>query len=749
MLNFKPGFFIEIGFFILIYNTKIIPGEKMKSIKYFLTLLFLSAIIFAKGNKTKKNFTTEDIVVNSYTSLAPERLKGLNWIPNTNNYVFIEDEDSTSFLIKSGAETGEKIKLFSLSKLNSLLSGFKLSKLYRFPKLNWIDENTVDFNYKNYLFKYMIPSDSVAAINIIDESGKNISLAPNNKFVAFTIKNNLYLSKGPNKTVQITNDENEHIINGQSVHRNEFGITKGIFWSPKSNYIAFYHKDETMVTDFPIVNFEPIPAKLASIKYPMAGQTSHQVKIGVYNLNTKSIVWLKTGKPLDHYLTSVTWSPDEKYIFVGILNRDQNHLWLNKYSVQTGEFIKTLFEEQQDKYVEPEHPLYFLPNKPDQFLWFSKRDGWNHLYWYDTNGRLIQQVTKGNWEVLNFQGFDKDGKNIFITSTKKSPIERQFYKVNLATRIITQLSKDRGSHRVLPNTFGTYFIDTYSNLETPGVTKVINYKGVTVSFLLKSKNPVSNYNIGKVNIFTIKGENNIDLYCRMVLPPDFDKSKKYPVIVYVYGGPHVQLVTDRWMYGRYAFWFYKMAQEGYIVFTLDNRGSANRGLAFEQATFRHLGTKEVEDQMTGVKYLKTLPYVDSTRFGVFGWSFGGFMTTSLMLRTNNTFKVGVGGGAVIDWRMYEVMYTERYMDTPQTNPGGYDESSLLNYVQNLKGKLLLVHGTSDPTVVWQHTLKFAKKAADLDKPLDYFPYVGHHHGVVGKDAIHLYNKIINYFLDNL
>ena len=255
--------------------------------------------------------------------------------------------------------------------------------------------------------------------------------------------------------------------------------------------------------------------------------------------------------------------------------------------------------------------------------------------------------------------------------------------------------------------------------------------------------------IGKSRIFSIKNDEGTQLYCRLITPPDFDSTKKYPVIVYVYGGPHVQEVTNIFGTGRYFLWFCEMAQKGFIVFTLDNRGSYNRGLQFEQATFRHLGTEEVKDQMAGVNYLKSLPYVDGNRFGVFGWSYGGFMATSLMLRTNHTFKVAVGGGAVIDWKYYEVMYTERYMDTPQTNPDGYKEASLLNYVENLKGKLLLCHGTSDPTVVWQNTLMFAKKCEDLDKPLDYMPYIGHGHGVTGIDAVHLYNKITNYFIDNL
>ncbi|MEW6701197.1 MAG: prolyl oligopeptidase family serine peptidase, partial [Bacteroidota bacterium] len=319
-----------------------------------------------------------------------------------------------------------------------------------------------------------------------------------------------------------------------------------------------------------------------------------------------------------------------------------------------------------------------------------------------------------------------------------------------------RLTYEAGTHNVFVSPNSEFFIDSYTNVSTPRVINLLNKKGNHIRNLLTSDNPIKEYKIGETKIFSIsegvltdKNEEGVELFCRMITPPNFDPTKKYPVIIYVYGGPGVQEVTNIFGSGRYFLWFYMMAQKGYIVFTLDNRGSANRGSDFEQATFRHLGTVEVKDQIAGVNYLKSLPYVDENRIGVYGWSYGGFMTTSLMLRTDGTFKVGVGGGAVIDWKFYEVMYTERYMDTPQNNPDGYKETSLLNYAENLKGKLLLVHGTNDPTVVWQNTLLFAKKCAELNKPLDYFPYIGQGHGVAGKDALHLYTKITNYFLDNL
>ncbi len=717
----------------------------MKNLKYFFFLLLFTVSVYPQ----KKNFTIKDVVYNSYYNLAPERLKQLKWIPDSDNLSQVISDSNGIYLASIDLDNQNKKSLIKLKKINNQISNAKLgNELKSFPMYNWTSQNTFTFWQDTNLISVDLKTKKLKIVNTVPANAENQSVAPNNKYVAFTDGNNLSVSICKS-IAKITNEKNKGIVSGTSVHRNEFGITKGIFWSPKSNYVAFYQKDETMVTDYPIVDIGPIPAKLRNIKYPMAGQKSHHVKVGIYSLEKAQTIWLETGEPLDQYLTSLTWGPDEKYFYIAHLNRDQNHMRLIKYDVATGKRVKILFEEKNDKYVEPENTLYFLPNMNSKFIWFSERDGFQHLYLYNTDGLLLKQLTKGNWKVLNILGFDKNGKNIFITATKDSPIERHAYKVEIFSGKITKLTKQKGMHNVKPNGSGSYLIDSYTSTSIPHNVDIIDSDGNKVTSLLQSKNPISDYKTSKQNIFTIKTDNNIDLYCRLIKPVDFNPDKKYPVIVYVYGGPHAQLVTDHWPIGRYDFWFQYMAEHGYVIFTIDNRGSFNRGLEFEQATFRNLGTTEIKDQLTGVKYLASLSYVDTSRIGVFGWSFGGFMTTSLMLRTNNTFKVGVGGGAVIDWRMYEVMYTERYMDTPQTNPEGYKKASLLNYVNNLNGKLLLVHGTSDSTVVWQHTLKFIKKATQLNKPLDYFPYVGQPHGVGGKDAIHLYNKISNYFFDNL
>ncbi len=717
----------------------------MKRHSFLVVILFLvSSLTIAQT----KLFTVEEIF-GSRGKFSVNNLRQLNWVPDTDQYVWVDGQGENAALLGEFAKKNIVDTLLTLKSLNTILSTSGFTALKNFPMMNWV--SSTEFLYWNgaEYFKLNTKFKKAEAINKIPDYAEEREIAPNNKSIAYTVANNLFVSLEHNKQIQISFDKDSNVVNGQSVHRNEFGINGGIFWSPKSSYIAYYRMDQTMVTDYPLVDMNYTPAKVKNTKYPMTGQPSHHVTVGIYSIATGKTIWLKTGEPLEQYLTCITWSPDEKHLYIAHLNRDQNHMQLKKYDVSTGEFVKQLFEEKDNEYVEAQNQLIFLPNDETKFLWFSQRDGFNHLYLYDVEGNLIKQVTQGKWLITNFNGFDKSSKYIFITSTKESPIERHYYRVSLETGKMDKLTKDSGTHNVFANSSFTYFIDSYSNITTPRVINLVDQKGGIIKNLLLGNNPIKDYKIGSTKIFTIKNDVGIDLYCRLVLPADFDSTKKYPVIVYVYGGPHAQEVNNVFGVGGYSLWAHMMTQKGYIVFTLDNRGSANRGLDFEQATFRRLGTFEVADQLSGVNYLKTLPYIDGNRFGVFGWSYGGFMATSLMLRTNNAFKVGVGGGSVIDWKFYEVMYGERYMDTPQSNPEGYKEASLLNYADKLNGKLLLVHGTMDPTVVIQNSFALAKKAQELNKPLDYFPYIGHGHGVGGKDAIHLYNKITSYFLNNL
>jgi len=548
------------------------------------------------------------------------------------------------------------------------------------------------------------------------------------------------------------------IVLGESVHRNEFGIDGGLFWSPKETRLAFYRMDQSMVVDYPIVNTKAREAEVRNIKYPMAGMKSHEVTVGVWNTKTEKLVYLNTRKDTtvherEMYLTNIAWSPDERYVFIAKINREQNHMWLEQYDAVTGAFVKVLFEETNPRYVEPCEPMIFTP-KGDQFLWYSMRDGYKHLYLYNIDGTLVKQVTKGEYEVEGFIQFDKKGENIFIYANEDNLAGRDAYRVNLKDGKKYPLTNKKGTHSVVISETGKYWIDVYSSVDVPAAADYVEGKHkqnlvVGRHQLYRSENPLKDYAMPEVKLGIIKAADGVtDLYYRLITPPNMEKGKKYPTLVYVYGGPHSQLVTDSWLGGGNLYFMF-LAQQGYVVFTVDNRGTDNRGFEFESCTHRHLGEIEMADQMEGVKFLKGLPYVDQDRMGVEGWSFGGFMTITMKLAHPEVFKVGCAGGPVIDWKWYEIMYGERYMDTPQENPEGYEANCLLNKAKNLEGRLLVIHGAEDNTVVWQHSLEFIERCVNNYRQVDYFVYPHHEHNVLGRERLHLYQKMFQYYEDFL
>ena len=547
-----------------------------------------------------------------------------------------------------------------------------------------------------------------------------------------------------------------NIVLGESVHRNEFGIDGGLFWSPKQSKLAFYRMDQSMVVDYPLVNTKAREAEVRNIKYPMAGMKSHEVTVGVWDCALQKLVYLNTARDTtvherEMYLTNIAWSPDEKYVYIAKINREQNHMWLEQYDAATGDFKKVLFEETNPRYVEPCEPMVFTP-KGDQFLWYSMRDGYKHLYLYNLDGRLVKQVTKGEYEVEGFIQFDKKGENIFIYANKNNLDGRDAYRVNLKNgtmECLTNYNSAEGTHTVVINDEGTRMVDYFSAVDNPGevnyvinINKPANHRDYNI---YRAENPLKDYAMPGVELGTIKAaDGKTDLYYRLITPPNMEQGKKYPTLVYVYGGPHSQLVTDSWLGGGNLYFMF-LAQQGYVVFTVDNRGTDNRGFEFESCTHRHLGEIEMADQMEGVKFLKSLPYVDQDRMGVEGWSFGGFMTITMKLAHPEVFKVGCAGGPVIDWKWYEIMYGERYMDTPQENPEGYEANSLLNKAQNLEGRLLVIQGAEDNTVVPQHSTEFIERCINNFKQVDYFMYPHHEHNVLGRERLHLYQKMFDYY----
>ncbi len=709
----------------------------------FIILLALAASSTLYGQKTLE---LKEAVLEGRKTLAPKKLSNLKWIKGSDSYSYTVKKGKQEFLMKGNKDREDT--LLSLKDLNQSINQPDSLALKSMPSVRWVAEGSFIFFHQHKVYQYLLNKKNSTVVLEYDTKAGHLDLEKKNLHLAYVKDNNVYVTTNDGKNAQITYDSLPGIVNGQAVHRYEFGISKGIFWSSKGTHIAFYHKDEQMVTDYPLVKVNTTPAKLKMIKYPMAGGVSHHVKVGIYDLRSGKTIFLKTGEPLEQYLTNICWGPNDKYIYVAILNRGQDHMQLNQYDGTTGEFVKTLFEEKNDKYVHPTHPMYFIEGREGEFIWFSQRDGFEQLFLYNTDGKLIKKLTKDQWVVKSILGLNKEKTKLIITGTGTNPTETHIFSIDLATSNMEQLTKTAGYHYGQLNSESNYILDSYSSLKIPRVIQIIDIEGRQVKELLKAEDPLKEYNIGTTSLFTIDAEDGTPMYCRMIKPNDFNKKKKYPVLVYVYGGPNVQLLTNSWL-ARAPLWMHYMANKGYIIFTCESRGSYNRGLEFEQLTFRNLGTLELQDQLTGVNYLHSLSFVDTSRMAVHGWSYGGFMTTGLMLRTPGTFKVGVAGGPVIDWRFYEVMYTERYMDTPEENPEGYDKANLMNYVKQLKGDLLMIHGTVDDVVVWQHSLAFVKKCVDEGVQLDYFMYPGHPHNVRGKDRVHLMRKVLDYIEDHL
>ncbi len=696
-------------------------------------------------------FTLEDLNYggNNFYNLQPRNLYTTWW----GDELMFLDADEGGRLDKDGQRT----TLFSLNDIgNEWHSAYSATYPYADQPLVLLNNRRqrilYDFEQKKIVWSQSCRGETHADWNKVSRA------------VAYVKDNQLYVRTASDEDRQLTTDGSREIVYGQSVHRNEFGIEKGTFWSPDGQLLAFYRMDQTMVTDYPQVDIFHRTAEHQPDKYPMAGENSHVVTIGVYNLATGKTTYLKTpvgsicGDSVDTstpiYFTNIGWSPDSKTIYMFELNRNQNDCRLVSYNAETGDRQTELYRETSDKYVEPMHPIQFLPWDSKLFILQSQRDGYNHLYLYNKEGKLLRQLTSGAFVVMEVLGFNERDKSIIIKANREHPLCHNLYAVNVKNGKMTALDNGRGVHNAELSATGIRLLDNYAEPDVPrniDLVEITHPSQVTTHRLLTATDPwkEQGFQIPQFESGSLKAaDGTTDLYWRMVKPADFDATKKYPTVIYVYGGPHANNVqaSYRW-YSRS--WETYMAQKGYIVFVLDNRGSQYRGRDFEQATFRQLGQREMEDQMEGVKYLQSLPYVDADRIGVHGWSFGGFMTISLMVNHPDVFKVGVAGGPVIDWKWYEVMYGERYMDTPQSNPDGYETTSLIPQAKNLKGKLQIIIGYNDDTVVPQHCLSFLAACIEAGTQPDFFVYPGEAHNMRGHASVHLHERITQYFEDYL
>ncbi len=696
---------------------------------------FIFILVALNSLAQKKELTLKDAVMQQWRSFRPDYVNNFQWIPGTDGYSYLSKNWQTLYL--SSVDSEKELEALTIQQFNESMK----MQFYGFMDLKWLNKDQFILTDGKVYVKYSLSSKTGEILQKLPEAAENATPHHASNSIAYTIENNLYLNGKA-----ITKNKNKNIVSGQSIARNEFGISNGIFWSGNGNILAFYQKNEANVHDYPLLNIDETPGQLVSIKYPMAGQASEQPKVGIYHVKKNKTIYISPKGASDDYFTNLSITPDEKYLIVAEVNRDQNHMWLNVYEVKSGKFVKTLLEEKNDKWVEPEHPAYYTGNG-NNFLWMSEKDGFMNIYLVDFEGaEKTLQLTKHAFVVKNILSLSHDKKYIYYSATGENPTNTLVYRTDFSGNS-ELLTKENGTHSFQLSENGAYWYDAFSSLTVPHKTMIWTSNGKMAKGLGTAKDKLEDYNIGTTEIGKIKGNDGSDLYYRMIKPANFDPSKKYPVMVYVYGGPHAQMVTNSWLAGA-NLWMHWMANQGYIVFTLDNRGSAERGFAFESQIHRQLGTVEMEDQLTGVNFLKSLSYIDANRMAVHGWSFGGFMTTSLMLRNPGVFTTGVAGGPVTDWKYYEIMYGERYMDKPEQNPKGYDQASLLNYASNLKGKLLLIHGTVDDVVVLQHNYALVKKFVEAEKQMDFFPYPMHKHNVSGKDRVHLIEKILTYILEN-
>lgn len=719
--------------------------------KYFkLSLVVFGLLLFPTlMAQTKKSFTLDDLMWggSNYWNLQPKSIYTTWW---GDRLLKTDVDDVSTFYNEKGKALDEKV-LFTVEDINACLDETKQGKVRNLIQVTipYADRPEVFLRtpQSNLLYDWEQKKVVWSAPRVQGSSAHDFNFV--SKSEAYVKDGNLFVTTADGQTHQVSKDGTRELQYGLSVHRDEFGIHKGTFWSPDGSLLAFYRMDQTMVTDFPLVDNSPRVAELAPEKYPMAGMTSHQVKVGIFNPATDKTLYLQTGDPTDRYFTNIAWAPDAKTIYVIELPRTQDKAELVAYDATTGARKAVLYTESHSRYVEPMNPIQFLPWDESRFIYQTRRDGYNHLYLFDVNGQEISQLTKGQFEVMDVLGFNTKAKTVIIKANAEHPLRHNHYSVNIKNGERTLLDKGEGVHSARLSASGAFLYDTWRAPNLYRQIDLVNTARPSQVVLQQSGTPWEGYQVPEFSCGSIKAADGVtDLYYRMVKPVDFDPAKKYPAVVYVYGGPHAHNVDESWNYASRP-WEVYMAQKGYLIFVLDNRGSQYRGFEFESCTHRHLGDIEMQDQIKGVEFLKTLPYVDADRLGVHGWSFGGFMTTNLMCSYPDVFKVGVAGGPVIDWKYYEVMYGERYMDTPQENPEGYESSSLLHKAKNLKGRLQIIVGYNDPTCVLQHSLSFMRAAIDAGVQPDYFVYPGQGHNMVGRDMVHLHERITRYFEDYL
>ena len=722
--------------------------------KNIISILLISVSLIGFS---QKKITLEDIWTNG--TFRAEYVWGINWMNDGGFYSSIERTETGNNIVKNKVSTGKKA--------GTIVEG---SSLKIAPSNEPIEFDGYEFNADESKILFTTETEPIyrrsskSVYYLYDLKTKKLSTlskgkqmfatySPDAKKVAFVKENNLYyVNIEDHKEIQITKDgEKNKIINGWCdwVYEEEFGFAKAFSWSPDGNKIAFYRFNESEVPEYNMQIWGDLYPEDYRFKYPKAGEKNSIVEIKIYDLTTNKITNVNVGNEKDQYIPRIKWTNSSEKLLIYRMNRLQNKLEILETNANNGS-TKPILSEKNDTYVEIFDDTYFMDNG---FIMASEKDGYKHLYYYSWEGKLINQITKGKWDVVELKGVDEKKKVAYYTSAELSPTQRNFYKINLDGTGKSNLTPAIGTHSIDMSPDTKYFIDTYSNHNNPPVFSLHQgYSGKLVKKLEENtslKSTMKEYNFSVKEPFSFKTTENVSLNGFMIKPPNFDEKKKYPVLMYVYGGPGINTVNDSWGSSNFV-WYQMLAQKGYIIVSIDGRGTGYRGAEFKKCTYGQLGKLEAKDQIEGAKYLAKLPYTDENRIGIWGWSFGGYMTSLCMTIGADAFKMGIAVAPVTTWRYYDTIYTERYLGLPKDNAEGYDNNSPIQHADKLKGKYLLIHGTGDDNVHYQNAVDFHNALIKAGKQFDSFYYPNRNHSIYGGNTrLHLYQMMTNYIVENL
>ena len=713
---------------------------------FILLLVTLSTNLIAQ-----KEILKEDIFLNR--TFSQDWVYGLSSMSDGLHYTTLERGDTIS-IDKYEYKNGNKISsIVKSSEINNVkIDNYKFNQDETLILIGSETESIYRYSKKSIFYVYNTQSKQLN--KVFDKKIQLANFSPDSKYVSYVFRNNIYLYEiNSGKIQKITHEgvPNRIICGGTDwVYEEEFGLVQGYEWSPNSRYIAYYTFNESKVPEFSMDIFEEnLYPKQEKFKYPKAGERNSIVKIKIFDLEQKTDIVAQVNKKTESYLPRITWTNQSNKLFVQRLNRHQNHLELISINPNSGEGIK-IYEEKDAAYIDIHDNLTFYKDDSG-FLWTSEKDGYNHIYLFQINGKERRQITKGKWDVTNFYGFDEDNKVLYYQSNESSPLEKDIYRINVWGKSKNKLSDLEGTNNASFSENYSYFINTNSNANTPNTINLYNAQGQkirTIKNSQKLKDTLANYELGQKEFFNFKTDQGTKLNGWIMKPADFDQNKKYPVLMYVYGGPGSQTVTNSW--GGNYMWCQLLLQKGYVVVSIDNRGTGGRGAKFKKCTYKELGKLETIDQIEGAKYLSKLDYVDDTRIGIWGWSYGGYMSSLCILKGSNQFKTAIAVAPVTNWRFYDTIYTERYMQTPDENPDGYDLNSPIHHVDSLLGNYLLIHGSADDNVHVQNTYEMTNALVNANKQFDLFIYPDKNHSIYGGTTrLHLFTKITDYIIKNL